>query len=76
LKFSFVVPIYNIEFKYLKECINSLVNQSYQNIEIILVNDGSTKNVDEECIKKMVKNDLRIKYIYQHNQGVSIARNN
>ncbi len=73
-KFSVIVPIYNTE-KYLSECIESIINQSYQNLEIILVNDGSPGNADEIC-KKYADLDSRIKYIKQENQGVAIARNN
>jgi len=73
-KFSIIVPIYNTE-KYLPECIESVINQSYQNLEIILVNDGSPGNADEIC-RKYVQIDSRIKYIKQENQGVAIARNN
>ena len=73
-KFSVIVPIYNTE-KYLPECIESIINQSYQNLEIILVNDGSPGNADEIC-RKYAQIDNRIKYIKQENQGVAIARNN
>lgn len=73
-KFSVIIPIYNTE-KYLPECIESVVNQSYPNLEIILVNDGSPGNADEIC-QKYAQRDRRIKYIKQENQGVSIARNN
>ena len=73
-KFSIIVSIYNTE-KYLPECIESIINQSYQNLEIILVNDGSPGNADEIC-RKYVQIDSRIKYIKQENQGVAIARNN
>lgn len=72
-KFSIIIPIYNTE-KYLEECIESVINQSYKNIEIILVNDGSPQNADEIC-RKYEKKDLRIKYFLKKNKGVSIARN-
>ena len=68
---SIVVPIYNVE-KYLKRCIDSLVNQTYENLEIILINDGSTDN-SEEIIKSY--NDSRIKYFKNKNQGIGITRN-
>lgn len=71
-KVSIIVPVYNSE-KYLERCIDSLVNQNYQNIEIILVNDGSTDN-SENIIKKYSKIDNRIKIITQQNQGPNIAR--
>lgn len=68
---SIVVPIYNKE-KYLKKCIDSLLNQSYKNIEIILVNDGSTDRCEELCKSYL---DKKIKYYYKENGGVSSARN-
>lgn len=70
---SIIVPIYNAE-KYLNECIDSIINQSYPEIEIILINDGSTDKSDEIC-KRYEELDKRIKYIYKENEGVSIARN-
>lgn len=72
-KFSIIVPIYNTE-KYLVECINSVVNQTYKNIEIILVNDGSPGNADEIC-KEYAKKDERIQYFAKNNEGVAVARN-
>lgn len=70
---SIIVPIYNVE-KYLSDCIESLVNQTYKNIEIILVNDGSTDSSLSICEKYQV-NDSRIKLINLINSGVSKARN-
>lgn len=70
---SIIVPIYNVE-KYLDRCINSIINQSYKNIEIILVNDGSTDNSLEIC-EKYKKNDDRIIIINKKNGGQSEARN-
>ena len=70
---SIVVPIYNTK-KYLKRCLNSIVNQTYQNLEIILVNDGSTDN-SEKIAKELAKKDHRIKLISQPNSGQSSARN-
>ena len=72
-KFSIIIPIYNTE-KYLAECIDSVINQSYQNIEIILINDGSPLNADEIC-NEYIKKDSRIKYFSKQNEGVAIARN-
>ena len=66
-KFSIVIPIYNTE-KYLIECIDSVISQSYQNIEIILVNDGSPKNPDEIC-NEYVQKDSRIKYFSKQTFG-------
>ncbi len=68
---SIIVPIYNSE-KYLNKCIDSLINQTEKNIEIILVNDGSTDN-SEEIIKEY--KDKRIKYYKNKNQGIGKTRN-
>ena len=70
---SIIVPIYNQE-KRLENCINSLINQSYKNIEIILIDDGSTDNTSTIC-KKYLDMDNRIRYYYQKNAGASAARN-
>lgn len=70
---SVVVPIYNVE-KYLKRCIDSIINQSYQYLEIILVNDGSTDGCKQIC-KDYIKKDYRIKFIDKKNGGLSDARN-
>lgn len=72
---SIVLPIYNIKKEYLKKCILSLKDQTYSKIEIIMVNDGSKNRIEETC-EELVKIDKRIKYIYQKNAGVSVARNN
>ena len=70
---SIIIPVYNCE-KYIARCLNSLINQTYSNIEIILVNDGSNDK-SEDIIKEFAKNDNRIKLYNQTNQGVSAARN-
>ncbi|MFQ7000891.1 MAG: glycosyltransferase family 2 protein [Clostridium sp.] len=67
------VPIYNVE-KYLDRCIKSIINQSYTNLEIILVNDGSTDKCGQICDKWKEK-DERIKVIHKENGGLSDARN-
>ena len=72
-KFTIIVPIYNAE-KYINKCIDSILAQTYKNIEIILVNDGSTDNSLEIC-KEYKKKDKRIKVFNQKNSGVSQARN-
>lgn len=68
---SIILPVYNAE-KYLKEAINSVLNQTYPNWELIIINDGSLD--DSELIIKGYL-DKRINYFYQENQGVSQARN-
>ena len=70
---SVIVPIYNSE-KYLDNTIKSIINQTYKNLEIILVDDGSTDKSYEIC-KKYQKKDNRIKLFHQKNKGVSSARN-
>ena len=73
IKVSVILPIYNVA-PYLDETFMSLLNQSLKEIEIIAVNDGSTDN-SEDIIRKYQQKDPRIKYIYQANQGQSVARN-
>lgn len=70
---SIIVPFYNAE-TYLSECINSLLSQSYENIEIILVNDGSQDNSESICLDYS-RRDSRIYYIYKDNGGAATARN-
>ena len=70
---SIVVPIYNTA-KYLPACLDSIINQTYQNLEIILVDDGSTDN-SYQIAKDYAKKDSRIKLIHQKNAGQSAARN-
>lgn len=72
-KVSIIIPVFNAE-QYLSQCIESLIKQTYKNIEIILVNDGSTDNSLEIC-KKYGAKDNRIKIYSIKNSGVSIARN-
>ena len=72
-KISVIVPIYNVE-KYLKDCIESIINQTYSNIEIILVNDGSTDSSLEICEEYLNKND-KIVIVNKKNGGLSDARN-
>ena len=70
---SIVVPIYNVE-KYLERCINSIVNQTYRNLETILVDDGSPDNCPQMC-DEWTKKDNRIKVIHKQNSGLGMARN-
>lgn len=69
---SIIVPVYNVE-KYLPKCLNSIINQTYKNIEIILIDDGSTDKSSCICDEYRLKDD-RIKVIHQSNRGVSFAR--
>ena len=70
---SVIIPVYNVE-KYLEKCINSVINQTYKNLEIILVNDGSTDNCPNIC-DEFAKKDSRIRVIHKQNGGLSSARN-
>ncbi len=72
-KISIIVPVYNTE-KYLSKCLNSLIKQTYKDIEIIVVNDGS-KDKSLEIAKKFAKQDNRIKVFNKENGGLSSARN-
>ncbi len=72
-KISIIVPVYKVE-QFLEKCINSLLNQTYKNLEIILVDDGSPDNSGLIC-DKYAKKDKRIKVIHVENGGVSRARN-
>lgn len=70
---SVVVPVYNVE-DYISQCIESIISQTYNNLEIIIVIDGSTDRSEEICESYKSK-DTRIKIIRQRNQGLSVARN-
>lgn len=70
---SVVVPVFNAE-KYLNRCIKSIINQTYENIEIILINDGST-DLSLNICKKWASKDSRVKVINKLNEGVSATRN-
>lgn len=72
-KVSIIVPVYNVE-EYLKECIESIINQTHKNLEIILINDGSTDNSLNIC-KYYETTDSRVKVIDKINEGLSEARN-
>ena len=77
-KFSVVIPIYNVE-KYLQETLESVINQDIgfkENIQMILVNDGSLDNSEDICLKYKAKYPENITYVKQENAGVSAARNN
>lgn len=70
---SIIVPIFNTE-KYLERCLNSIINQTYKNIEVILIDDGSLDNSLKICYK-YANIDRRVKVIHQQNSGPSKARN-
>ena len=72
LLFSIIIPAYNAS-KYIDECISSIINQTSNNYELIIIDDGSTDNTLEICNRFAKKND-RIKVIHQDNKGVSITR--
>lgn len=71
---SVIIPCYN-QAQYLDECLQSVIDQTYQDWECIIVNDGSPDNT-EEVVKFWLKKDTRFKYFFQENKGVSVARNN
>ena len=66
---SVIVPAYNAE-QYIAQCIDNLLCQTYKNLEIIVVDDGSTDNTS-----RVLQQYPKVKYIYQPNSGVSVARN-
>ena len=72
-KISIIVPVYNVE-KYLAECVDSITKQTYQNLEVILVDDGSTDRSGAIC-DQFARMDNRIIVIHQKNRGISASRN-
>lgn len=72
-KISVIVPVYNIE-KYISRCLESIINQTYKNLEIIVIDDGSSDNTGK-IIDDFAKRDKRVIVIHQDNKGVSSARN-
>lgn len=72
-KISVIIPVYNVE-KYIHQCLDSVINQTYTNLEIILIDDGSTDKSGGVC-EAYAKRDKRIKVIHKQNEGVSQARN-
>ncbi len=70
---SVVIPVFNCE-KYIKACLESIINQSYKNLEIIIINDGSSDE-SRNIIKEVYTADSRVKFIDKKNEGVSITRN-
>lgn len=73
-KVSVIVPVYNTNEKYLIKCITSIKNQTYKNLEIVIIDDGSEKETAELC-DKLAKDDSRIVVVHKANEGVSEARN-
>src|SRR5690606_1682010 len=71
--FSFIIPVYNVE-RYLPECIESILNQSFKCYEIILVNDGSTDKSLEIC-DYFQRKDARVKILNKENEGLAETRN-
>lgn len=71
---SLIMPVYNSE-KYIKEILDSILEQTFLDYEIVIVNDGSTDN-SENIIKNYIKKEKKINYIYQENQGPGLARKN
>ena len=72
-KISVIIAVYNVE-KYLRQCLDSVVNQTLKDIEIICIDDGSTDN-SPKILERYANKDDRIKIITQQNQGQSVARN-
>ena len=70
---SIIIPVYNVE-QYLKRCIDSVINQTYHNVEIILIDDGSPDSCPQKC-DIWAKKDSRIKVVHKVNGGLSDARN-
>lgn len=70
---SIIIPVYNVE-KYIERCICSVINQTYKDLQIIIINDGSTDNSDEVCMRYSMQ-DNRIKYIKKTNEGLGLTRN-
>lgn len=71
-KVSIIIPVYNVE-KYIRQCLESVINQTYKNIEIIVINDG-TKDGSMKIVEEYLE-DKRIKIINKNNGGLSSARN-
>jgi len=70
---SIIIPVYNVD-RYLKQCVDSILNQTYRDFEMILVDDGSSDNSSEICDTYKII-DSRVKVIHKENEGVSVARN-
>lgn len=73
IKISVIIPVYNVE-KYIRDCLDSVIHQSYQNIEVLIVDDGSTDNSGRICDEYSVE-DNRVTVFHTDNRGLSAARN-
>lgn len=73
IKISIIIPVYNVE-KYIENCINSILNNTFKNIEIICINDGSTDN-SLKILNELSQKEKRLKVFSQNNQGAGAARN-
>ena len=73
-KVSVIIPVYNVE-KYIERCLDSVINQTLKDIEIIIVNDGSCDSSKEKIDKYLKNNENKIKYLEKPNGGLSSARN-
>lgn len=71
---SIIIPVYKVPFEFLDQCIGSIINQTYKDIEIIIIDDGSPKEWADKC-DEYAKSDSRIKVLHKTNGGVSEARN-
>ena len=72
-KISVIIPVYNVE-KYLRECLDSVLNQTIEDIEVICINDGST-DASGQILKDYAIKDSRVKLFMQVNKGAGAARN-
>ena len=70
---SVIVPVYNVK-QYLRRCVDSILKQTYENIEIVLIDDGSTDESGAIC-DRYAQKDVRVKVIHKENGGLSDARN-
>lgn len=73
-KVSVIVPVYQVE-KYIKRCLDSLINQTLSDLELIIVNDGSYDNSEKIILEYQTKYPSKIKYFVKENGGLSDARN-
>ena len=73
VKISVIVTVYNID-KYINNCLKSILNQTYKNFEVLIINDGSTDN-SQKIIDKYVKKDNRFKSFIKENSGIADSRN-